>query len=241
MVPTRLLGIHVHGSAFFGSSELGYALHVTNGRTPFDFALAEEKGLGARAYLAEEGDDSRLVLGVSGYWGRYLDQERQFTPAGPSLLALRDVVDYTEAVLGFDVALDLGALRVRSEAVLRWVNYKDGKSEMFINMDGSLPYLPNRLEYAGYVMAAYRTPWRLEPYVEAELASKSNVVPRWSGEAHSSSVDVTALFLSVGLNVELTTHMLLKAQLVWDTAYDREFKNKRTDTPMLFIRAVNSF
>ncbi|MEY4580448.1 MAG: hypothetical protein RL701_5151, partial [Pseudomonadota bacterium] len=40
MVPTRLLGVHVHGSKFFGNSELGYALHISNGRSPLDFDLS---------------------------------------------------------------------------------------------------------------------------------------------------------------------------------------------------------
>ena len=50
-----------------------------------------------------------------------------------------------------------------------------------------------------------------------------------------------ALFLSVGCNLELTTHALIKTQLVWDRAYDRHFRNKVTDSPILFVRVVDSF
>lgn len=241
MIPTRLLGVHVHGSTFFGSSELGYALHVTNGRTPLDFDLSEDKGLGGRLYLAHEGDFGRLVLGASGYWGTYLDQQRQYTPTGPSVVSLVDTVNYTEDVLGFDVALDVGDLRVRSEAVLRWVKYKSGKSEAFLSTDGTVQYLPNRLEYAGYVMAAYRTPWRVEPYLECEMSSKSYTVPRWAGNARASSANTSALYLSAGFNIELTSHTLFKTQVVWETSYERNFKTKTTDTPVLYIRIVDSF
>lgn len=241
MMPTRLLGVHVHGSAFFGSAEIGYALHVTNGRTPLNFDLSEDKALGGRVYYALENDFGRLVLGTSGYWGTYLDQQREYTPTSDSFISLVDVVSYTEQVVGFDVALDLGDLRVRSELVLRWINYEDGLSQLALLQDGSTGFLPNRLEYAGYVMVAYRTPWYIEPYVEAETASKAAVVPRWAGNGISGESNSASLFLSAGFNIELTTHTLFKAQVVWDTAYDRHYKNKVNDCPILFIRVVNSF
>jgi hypothetical protein len=241
MMPTRLLGVHLYGSTFFGGSELGYALHITNGRTPLDFDLSEDKAVGARLYFAHEGEFGRLVLGVSNYWGTYLDQQRQFTPQLKSFVSQVDVVSFTEDVLGFDVALDVGDLRVRSELVLRWIKYDDGKSEQAITSGGSFGFLPNRMEYAGYVMAAYRTPWHLEPYVEAETSSKAAVVPRWAGAGYFGEANSAALFLSVGVNVELTTHTLFKTQVVWDRAYDRHFKNKVNDSPILFIRVVESF
>jgi hypothetical protein len=243
MMPTRLLGVLVHGSAFFGSSEIGYALHVTNGRTPLNFDLSEDKALGGRLYFAHEGDFGRLVLGASGYWGTYLDQHRQYTPMAASIVSLIDIVDYTEQVLGFDIALDIGDLRLRSEAVLRWIHYHNGKSEQAITVDGTAGFLPNRLEYAGYAMAAYRTPWHVEPYVEAETAAKAAVVPRWAGADRSGEANNWSLFLSAGFNIELTTHTLFKTQLVWDTAYEShgKTKTKLTDTPILFVRVVDSF
>jgi hypothetical protein len=163
MMPTRLLGIHLHGSAFFGSSEIGYAVHVTNGRSPIDFDFSEDKAIGARLYYANEGDYGRFVLGTSGYFGTYVDQERVYAPNSGSFFDFVDTIDYRETVLGFDVAVDIGALRIRSEAVFRWVQNHDGKAERAITQEGALGYLPNRLEYAGYVLAAYRTPWHIEP------------------------------------------------------------------------------
>jgi hypothetical protein len=241
MVPTRLLGVHLYGSAFFGSSELGYALHVTNGRGPLDFDLAEDKAVGARLYFANEADFGRLVLGASGYVGTYLDQEKVITPAGPHLLEWHDTVNYTEEVVGFDVALDVGALRLRSEAVFRWVVYKDGKSEQRLSRDGTIQYLANRVEYATYFIAAYRTPWRVEPYLDVEVSSKAYTLPSWAGSARSSDSDVAVLYLGGGANVELTTHTLLKLQVVWDRAYDRTFTHKTVDLPIVFVRVVNSF
>jgi hypothetical protein len=242
MVPTRLLGIHLYGSKFFGSNEVGYAVHITNGRTPLDYDFTEDKAIGGRLYWAHEGDFGRLVLGTSGYLGTYVDQIKVIgtDPSQPPISSV-DTIHYAEQVLGFDVALDVGDLRIRSEGVLRWIEYKNGLSERTFTTDGSEQYLPSRLEYNAYAMAAYRTPWRLEPYAEVEVSSKSYILPRWGGNTRSSSSDTAALYISGGLNVELTTHTLLKGQLIWDTAYDKEFKNKTTDTMILFLRLVDSF
>lgn len=239
MMPTRLLGVHLYGSAFFGSWELGYAAHVTNGRGPIDFDFTEDKALGWRVFLANEGDYGRLVLGTSGYYGRYVDQERQYMPLSKQIVEAVDIVDYTETVLGFDVALDVSGFRLRAEGVLRWVYSHDGHAEPTIALDGSYAFQPNRLEYAGYVLAAYRTPWHLEPYVEAQTAQKSAVVPRWAGRGRSGDANSVVWLTSVGVNVELTTHTILKTQLVWDYAWtvNRTLNN----SPILFVRVVTSF
>ena len=243
MVPTRLLGLHAYGSQFIGNSEIGYALHVTNGRGPIDFDFSEDKAVGGRLYWANEGDFGRFVLGASGYWGTYLDQQRGLTFAGgQASVGELKTVEYTEQVLGIDAALDVGGLRVRGEAVFHWVNYEPGRVETAISTDGGPAlYLPNRVEFSGYLLAAYRTPWRIEPYVEVEsMINKSAILPRWAPGGYSSP-NVAVLYLSAGINVELTTHTQLKTQLVWDQAWARNFTNKNTDVPILFVRLVDSF
>lgn len=241
MMPTRLLGVHLYGSKFFGSWEMGYAVHVTNGRTPIDFDFTEDKAVGARLFFANESDFGRLVLGASGYFGRYIDRIRKFEPTAKSYIEAIDTVDYTEAVAGVDFALDVGGLRVRSEGVLRWVNTNDGLAERTVTFDGSEAYLPNRREYAAYVLAAYRTPWRLEPYLEFETSHKSAVVPKWAGRGVLGEANTNVYFLSAGLNIELTTHTLLKTQFVWDRAYNTTTKQMLANTPIVFIRVVTSF
>lgn len=244
MVPTRLLGLHGYGSVFAGSNtEIGYAVHVTNGRSPIDFDLSEDKALGGRLFVAQEGDFGRLVIGASGYYGTYLDSQRVLDlGTGQPKLELVDTVAFTEEVLGFDVALDIGGLRLRTEHVLRWVVYEDGKAELALSQDGTTRYQPNRVEYSGYFLAAYRTPWRLEPYLEVEsMYGKSAILPRWAGTLAYSTPNVAVIYLSAGINIELTTHTQLKTQIVWDRAYDRHFKNKNTDVPIFFFRLVNSF
>ena len=242
MVPTRLLGVHLTGSQFIGNAQIGYAAHISNGRTPTDFDFTEDKALGGRVYWAQEGDFGRFVLGASGYWGTYNDQQRALDLSSTTIMiSLVETIAYTEQVAGLDVALDVGGLRVRSEGVVRWVNYEDGKVEP-VSATGGDRYLPNRREFSGYVLAAYRTPFRVEPYVQAELMyRKSATLPRWAGFNAFSSPNVAALYLSVGLNVELTTHTQLKTQLVWNQAWDGSFENQNTNVPLLFVRLVNSF
>jgi hypothetical protein len=247
ILPTRLLGVHLYGSWFSGAWELGYAVHVSNGRAPLDFDLSEDKALGARVYLANDGDYGRLVLGASGYLGTYVDKLKKVDPAGAKSLAddnlfeWVETLDYSEQILGLDAALDLGALRVRSEGVFRWVRYNDDTAERFITIDGSTQYLTNRLEWSAYLLAAYRTPWRVEPYVELELASKSFSLPRWAAPTRATGSDYGTVFASFGFNLRLTTHALFKTQLVWIRFYEGDFTNPGSEFPVLFVRIVDSF
>lgn len=247
MVPTRLLGVHAYGAWISGSSELGYSVHVSNGRTPLDFDLTEDKAVGARLYYAREGQFGRLVLGANGYLGTYVDEEKVLTADSTSSLVsenlfnVKRTVDYAEQVLGFDAALDWHALRVRSEAVFRWIEYEGDKSERVITADGSVQYLPNRLEWSTYVVAAYRTPWLVEPYLQAELSKKSYTMPRWAGTSRATNSDFTSLFLSVGFNIQLTSYLLWKTQLVWAHAYQRDFSLNAAGGETIFVRLVDSF
>jgi hypothetical protein len=193
------------------------------------------------ARWAKEGDFGRLVLGVDGYIGTYVDQATVIAPRPDNTFDWVDTVNYSEQVLGVDAAFDSGGLRLRAEGVLRWVKYHDGKSERIFTLDGSQQFLNNRLEYAGYVLAAYRTPWRIEAYAELEISSKSYTLPRYAGSSRASGAYVAALTPSIGFNVELTTHTLFKVQLAYMTAYKGNFTDRSVDLPVLFVRVVDSF
>lgn len=242
MVPGRLLGVSLYGSAFLGASELGYAVHVSNGRTPLDFDFTEDKAIGLRAYVANEGDFGRLVFGASGYIGTYDDRIKRVAATPDDLISFEDVIDYNEQVLGLDVALDVGDFRVRSEAVFRWIRYDGDESERIFSLDGSEQYLPNRLEWDAYALFAYRTPWNFEPYVQLELSHKSYILPRFAGTYRATGVGPTPFTASLGFNIELTTHTLLKFQLAWVRVYaDENLKDYSSSTPFMFVRLVNSF
>jgi hypothetical protein len=125
--------------------------------------------------------------------------------------------------------------------VLRWIEYNGDKSERISTADGSVQYLPNRLEWSAYALAAYRTPIRLEPYVEVELAKKSYVLPRWAGPSRATAAGYSSIFLSVGLNLQVTAYLLIKSQLVWARAYEGEITGDGADVTTLLLRVVDSF
>ena len=250
MIPTRLLGVQLYGAYISGGDEVAYSLHVSNGRSPLDFDLTEDKAVGGRLHYAHDWQLMRLVLGASGYFGTYVDTEKVINLeaaamsasfANDDLYSMRRTVDFSEQVLGFDVALDIGQLRVRSEAVLRWIEYNGDKSERISTPDGSVQYLPNRLEWSAYALAAYRTPLRLEPYVEVELAKKSYTLPRWAGPTRATASNYSSVFLSVDLNFQVTPYILLKSQLVWAHAYEGDITGSGADVTALFLRIVDSF
>lgn len=249
MIPARLLGVHAFGSYIAGGHELAYALHVSNGRSPLDFDLTEDKAVGARLHYSYDWHFARLVLGSSGYWGTYVDKQKAINPsaaadasfANDELFTLEHTIDFNEQVLGFDAALDVGPLRVRSEAVFRWIEYNGDKSERISTPDGSVQYLPNRLEWSAYALAAYRTPIRLEPYVQVELAKKSFTLPRWAGPSRATASGYSSIFLSVGLNLQVTAYLLIKSQLVWAHAYEGDVTDAGADATTLFLRVVDSF
>jgi hypothetical protein len=250
MIPTRLLGVHAYGAYISGSTEIAYSLHISNGRSPLDFDLTEDKAVGGRVHYAHDWQFIRLVLGVSGYLGTYVDTEKVInlnavaksaSLANDDLYTVHRVIDFAEQVLGFDAALDVGPVRVRSEAVLRWIEYNGDKSERISTLDGSVQYLPNRLEWSAYALAAYRTPFRLEPYVEVELAKKSYTLPRWAGPSRATASNYSVVFLSAGLNLQVTAYILVKSQLIWGHAYTGDITSSGADVTGLFLRVVDSF
>jgi hypothetical protein len=247
MIPTRLLGVHAYGSWISGSSELGYSLHVSNGRTPLDFDLTEDKAIGARLYYAKDADFGRVVIGTSGYIGTYVDQQKEINPAqatnfvNDEIYSVKTTVDYAEQVWGADVALDIGQLRVRAEGVLRWVEYSGDKSERIETADGSLQYMPNRLEWSGYVLAAYRTPWYVEPFIHIEASKKSYTLPRWAGDTRATNPEADTVFLSAGMNFQLLPYLLLKTQFVWARANQPAIASRPVDAQTIFVRVVDSF
>jgi hypothetical protein len=92
-----------------------------------------------------------------------------------------------------------------------------------------------------YTLASLRTAFRLEPYVEAELAKKSFTLPRWAAPSRLTAANYSSVFLSVGLNLQLTAYLLIKAQLVWAHAYQHELTDAGADVTTLFLRVVDSF
>ena len=125
--------------------------------------------------------------------------------------------------------------------MLRWLHYDDREHERIFTYDGSEQYLPSRLELDVYGLVAYATPVRLEPYVQVEYTDKSYVLPRYAGAARATPAGLASLGLSVGCNVELTSHTLFKIQVTYLSVHDAILDTTAFETPLVFVRLVSSF
>ena len=198
LLPQRQLGLQVSGVIDIARWDLGYHITASNGRTPGQFDLSADKMLGGRIFARRRTDAFELKVGVSGFWGTYLDQEKNITSFEPFVVTIDDTVAYTEGGLGLDVALDVGAFRLRAEGIARRIVYEPGMREPVFGPPGS--YAPDRWELNGYILAAYRTPWGLEPYLYFEM----NHGPTTVGD--------TSYIPSIGLNIHFAPEVMLKAQ-----------------------------
>ena len=100
-------------------------------------------------------------------------------------------VSGTEKMLGADVSVDAGPLRLRTEGLVRRVDYEPGKR------GGS----PDSWYSNGYVLAAYQLPWAgIEPFAYFEAIH------------FASSLGDTVLLPSAGVNVHFNPNVQLKTQ-----------------------------
>jgi len=246
MMPGRLLGVQWLGSTSSGPWTLEYFAHVSNGRTPLEFDLSDDKGIGGRLALSWDGDGQRATVGVSSFYGTFEDIRKEInvedaTSAGQGFFDWNTFYAYDEYVWGADLAYDLGPVRFRSEGVARWVYYEEGKRQPVFNTNGDPRYTPDRLEWDFYGLAAYRTPWSIEPYVMAEAAHKSFLLPKFGGEVRDTSADALAIAYSAGLNIRLTPRVQLKSQFAFLRLFTIENMKHQWDVPIVYTRLVSSF
>jgi hypothetical protein len=198
LFPTRQLGLELLGTRPIGPGELGYFAYISNGRTPGQLDLNEDKMLGGRAYYKVPGWTS-LTVGASFFRGRYVDVYRNITSFNPFRIESTTVEAYDEQAEGVDLSLDIGALRVRSELVHRWIEYDEGKRPIVWNVPGL--FASNHDEWDFYALVAYQLPWGgLEPFVYAEAFSWPTPI----GEG--------LLVASAGFNIHFTPSVQIKTQ-----------------------------
>ncbi|MET0339796.1 MAG: hypothetical protein ABW252_02295 [Polyangiales bacterium] len=192
LMPSQLVGVELFGTVPLLPWTLGYHLHVSNGRTPGEVDLTDNKAVGGRVYLSTR-DPYPIKLGLSGYWGTYAREKRS--------LALREIaVAYTEYALSGDASLDLGALRLRSELVTSWTIYDDGRRPDLFGLT-----FADNVRVGAYAMGAYQLPWwGLEPLLMIEYLRFP--VPR------PLPIGRSVIMPSVGLNVYFTAMTMLRSQ-----------------------------
>ncbi len=224
-LPSQMLGVQGYGSFYTPNWELGYHAYIGNNRSPSQVDFLDSKAFGGRLFASSTGSAIKTKLGVSGYYGRYADISKEVVSELPYLTQTTETVAYREWMVGADASVDDGPFRLRTEGIVRRVDYDPGKR------DGTDP---NHYYLNGYVLAAYQLPWAgLEPYLYAE------------GIHWPSILGDTTFIASVGLNVHFNPSVQLKAQYGRAMFFDLVTKANRTpsdnDVDNFAARLVVSF
>lgn len=224
-IPNRQLGAEIYGSTYVNDWELGYHAYVGNSRTPSQVDFTDDKSFGGRLFAGSTGSAVQKKFGISGYKGTGSDIERTIVSVDPYVLESEETVSYEEWAVGADASVDVGKLRLRSEAMVQRRDYEPGKRG---NRD------PNMYSWDAYALAAYQLPWfGLEPYAYLEFMH----YPSTRGDS--------AWIPSVGLNVHFNPAVQLKTQYArayfFDYVTDSDRNPADNDAQSLASRLVVSF
>jgi len=200
LLPERQIGLEAYGSKYLGSARVGYHATVSNGRigdNPPFANFSGRPGLGGRLFV--EGDWlGELRLGVSGYTGRYTELVASDFPGLSDEVAL----EYDERGAAADLRWEWRSVLLLSEAVYQSVKYTDG------GRPADVPFLgpPSGAAAADfwrtglYVLAGYRLPYHVTPYLLLQLMYKST-------DATSNGGSICP-----GVNLRALPNLVLKLQ-----------------------------
>lgn len=229
LFPQRQLGLEAFGLLPAASWTFGYHAYVSNGRQPGQIDFGDDKALGFRL-SAETRVPTPLTFGVSGYTGRYEDVEKSFALSPEGISAeTKELVVFRDYAASGDVSVDIGDLRLRSEGVMRWKLFEDGKRS--VDVPGTTN--ADKLTFGAYIMAAYRLPWLgLEPVAMAELMGEQSPVGDY---VHR---------IGGGLNIYLSTVTTLRTSYVHTQLFDLDGPERNLDhseTHSLAARLIMAF
>jgi hypothetical protein len=209
LFPQRQLGVEAFGRFPALPWTFGYHAYVSNGRQPGQVDFEDDKAVGGRLW-AQARSPVPITIGASGYTGRYEDVAKTYGLMDGQISATtRETIAYRDYALSGDLSIDIDRLRLRTEGVVRWQLYEDGKRP-------SSPLTPGTTSadtmYVGaYVMAAYQLPWHgLEPVAVAEIVRVATFVGEYS------------MRFGGGLNVYLSEVATLRTSYVYAFFFDGE-------------------
>lgn len=207
LLPERQTGVLAFGNFFASDSvTLGYAVGVSNGRSPIgDFGdLDENKALTFRLNGTYRGTGV-LSFGASSYVGRYTDVQQSISLDG-GVTRIDETVthQYDEVTFGLDARYTLGGFHAQSEFLVNDELYtEEGRPIRIGNV-----FQPDNRRYGAYAVVGYRFDWfGLMPFATAEYFSLINVVE----PTRPPSTDVLMDF-AVGLNARPTDNVTLKLE-----------------------------
>ncbi|HKP57864.1 MAG TPA: hypothetical protein VJV78_14125 [Polyangiales bacterium] len=228
--PARQIGVALAGTFMFSSWELSYDAYVSNGRTATQLDFTANKSFGGRLKLGRMAP-LPLAIGTSFYYGQIDDITKSITSFAPFVVDREFIVEGTETGVGVDASLDVDALRIRAEGIMRATRYTDGKRPQLVNAAPGVTK-PDNNEYDGYLLAAYRLPWwGLEPFLYGEY--DHFVSPYGDDQA----------VLAVGLNIHFTEFAQLKTEVARVLFFDWNADGAWSDNNMtlLFSRLAIAF
>lgn len=223
LFPERQTGLELYGVFHALPWDLGYSVYVSNGRTYGNVDFSDDKALGGRIQAMTR-RPFPIQLGASIYRGTSQNWEkaRGVDAMGRPALLRTEKVALNELAAGVDVSLDLDALRIRAEFLMRRLVYDQGKRDFTLGAPNA-----NATHSAGYVLLAYRLPWLgLEPLIVGEFL-------RWPTIEFGEVV----LTGSGGLNVYFNSALTLRFQYSYTQVVDFEETTRNHSNNYLHIVA----
>ena len=207
--PEHQTGLIALGRYFIGSTAIGYAATLSNGRGPYDVVrdLDNNKAVGGRLYV-ESSAVGNLTVGVAAYRGRYTASTKRYridTSGSEPVAVIYRTTDsaYDELSLGADVRWLWKGLHLQAEVMTNEARYDERYRPRTVSFDPTPAFAADYRRIGGYALLGYRTPWLgLMPYVTGEHSSYTNTdlaPPTWAW--------------SLGVNLRPTPNVVLKAEL----------------------------
>jgi hypothetical protein len=207
--PEHQTGLIALGRYFIGSTAIGYAATLSNGRGPYDVVrdLDNNKAVGGRLYV-ESSAVGNVTVGVAAYRGRYTASTKRYridTSGSEPVAVIYRTTDsaYDELSLGADVRWLWKGLHVQAEVMTNEARYDERYRPRTVSFDPTPAFAADYRRVGGYALLGYRTPWLgLMPYVTGEHSSYTNTdlaPPTWAW--------------SLGVNLRPTPNVVLKAEL----------------------------
>jgi hypothetical protein len=235
--PARQLGVDVNGVFHASSWDIEYHAYVSNGRTPGQHDLTDDKMVGGRL-AARTSAPFQFTAGASSFYGRMSDKILIMESYTPITATRKEFVAMKEWGLAGDISADAGPVRFRSEFVMNERRYDEGKRP--ITTTGA--FAADRRTWSAYGLLAYQLPWfGLEPYLYFEY---NRDITLGSEEPRTGDFSQVVTMSSIGLNIHFSPATQLKIQYAHDEFSDIDDLGRNfdgTDSDFLSSRLVVSF
>jgi hypothetical protein len=207
LIPEHQTGLMAYGAHLVGTTEIGYALGLSNGRGPVDTYedLDNNKAFTAHVFVSNDSPIGTLTIGGSLYRGRYTDRSMHYVVDAQGALGVEYLTEsrYDEFSAAGDLRWIWKNLTVQGEIMMRQEAIDDNFRAPAFPIAGRPPgFAPDFTSVGYYAMAAYRLPWL-------------NIMPFFGGENYAPHQELNQNAAAVwgGLNVRPTPRVVLKAQL----------------------------